>query len=698
MIRIALAGNPNSGKTTVFNALTGSQQKIANYGGVTVEKKEGAFKSKKGKNIIVLDLPGTYSLDATSPDEQIAQEVLLGLRKDTEKPHAIVVVVDADNLERHLYLTLQLKETGTPIIIALNMMDIAQRHNKKINIEELSNKLGVPVVPMVARSELGIQALKDFLEEEKFTSIDIQRKWKLSPPLEELCSRVSQKLVLKNLVAEEVSDFYARGLLRTKNSPLSQVLKLPEDLQKYLTQCLNQLAWQGIHFSEEEISARYQWIEKILSTVLHHPSESQITWTEKIDKVLLHKVAGPFIFFGLIAILFQSIFTWATYPMDVIDTTFGWLSVQVENIVPSSFLRDLFVEGVIGGVGSVIIFLPQILLLFFFICLLEDTGYMARAAFLMDRLMARVGLSGKSFIPLLSSFACAIPGVMACRTIENKRDRFTTMLVAPLTTCSARLPVYALLIGAFVPAIPLAFGLTLPGVTLFGLYLLGIIGVIGAAWVFRKTIFRGEAPPVILELPTYKMPQLKVVLRNMWNRSKMFVRRAGTIILSMSIVLWLLSSFPKNPELENKLVLEGASPQVVSSNMLEQSYAGRIGKFIEPVIKPLGFDWKIGIGLVASFAAREVFVSTMATIYQVEGADEESLSLRESLQRDTNLTPLVAMSLLVFYVFACQCMSTIAIVRRETNSWRWPLFMVAYMTALAYVAALLVYQVGSILF
>ena len=697
MTRVALAGNPNSGKTTVFNALTGKHQKIANYAGVTIEKKEGSFTSKKGSKVLVLDLPGTYSLDASSPEEFIVQEVLLGLRHDTEKPHVIVIVIDADNLERNLYLTLQLKETGMPIIIALNMMDIAKRHQKKINVQKLESELGVTVIPMIARANEGIGELKKFLEEESFGAEDTTRKWKLSTPLEELCERVSKKLQEECFVSEKNADFYARNLLRSTKSPYYQKIIIPDLVKKYLNECHRKLFMQKVHFAEEEITARYQWIESTLSLVMDRPKTIQPTWSDKLDKIFLHKVFGPLIFLAVIAFMFQSIFTWASIPMDAIDSLFGWLGEQVKLVVPPSTLQDLLSEGVIGGVGSVIIFLPQILLIFLFIGFLEDTGYMARAAFLVDRLMSKAGLSGKSFIPLLSSFACAIPGVMACRTIENRRDRLTTMLVAPLMTCSARLPVYILLIGAFIPAIPIVTGVSLPGLTMFSLYLLGILGATAVAWLFKKTLFRGETPPLFLELPTYKWPQGKVVLRNMWTRSKMFVRRAGTIILGVSIALWFLSSYPKNLLLQEKLQKEGASEQVISSELLKQSYAGKLGQILEPVIKPLGFDWKIGIGLIASFAAREVLVSTMATIYQVQGSNEESVNLREALRKDTHFSPLVALSLLVFFVFACQCMSTVAIVRRETNSWRWPIFMLSYMTALAYGASLLVYQGGKFL-
>jgi len=698
MNHIALAGNPNSGKTTVFNALTGSFQKIANYGGVTVEKKEGFYTNAKGEKVCVLDLPGTYSLDATSPDEMIAQEVLLGLRDDTAKPEVIVVVVDADNLERHLYLTLQLKETGIPLIMALNMMDVANRHKKNINIKELTQLLGIPIIPMVARSRQGIVELKKFLEEETdFKNIHNERKWKLSRPLEELCFRVGEKILAEGIANRDNADFYARNLLRSASSLYYRKLKLSGTLRKYLEQCLKQIDWQGVHFSEEEITARYHWIEKILALVLHKPTHGEQSWTERIDAVLLHRTYGPIFFFVFIAAIFQSVYTWATIPMDAINTVFGWLGDTVRHFLPAGALQNLAAEGIIGGVGSVLIFLPQILLLFFFIGLLEDTGYMARAAFLMDRLMSRVGLSGKSFIPLMSSFACAIPGIMACRTIENKKDRFATIMVAPLMTCSARLPVYILLIGTFIPAVPLLFGITLPGLVLFLLYLFGIAGAILMALVFKKTVFRGESPPLVLELPTYKLPQWRTVLKNMWQRSRMFVRRAGTIILSISIILWFLSSYPKNEALENTLRGEGVSDAIISSEILKQSYAGKLGRLIEPVIAPLGFDWKIGIGLIASFAAREVLVSTLATIYQVEGANEESVSLKDALQKDGTFNPLVAWSLLIFFVFACQCMSTVAIVRRETNSWRWPTFLILYMTALAYTASFLVYQGGRLL-
>ena len=627
-VRVALAGNPNSGKTSVFNALTGLNYKIGNYPGVTVEWKEGTLSVDHSHHVKVLDLPGTYSLIPRSPDEQIANDVLRGHSLEVAKPEIILVVIDTSALERSLFLLMQIADLGIPTIAILNMVDVAKSKGLQIDMKALAHALDMPVIPTIASKKKGIDEIKKTIA--KFPNLaPSSRPWRDGP-----------------------DDFQT-------------------DYERYVT-------------------SRYHWIEHVTSRVVKH-HKPKPNWTNRIDQVLTHRFFGLLIFLGLMAIVFQSIFTWAQIPMQWIQNLMAWVSGKVALLIPPGDLQSLITDGIIAGVGNVISFLPQILLLFFFMGLMEDTGYMARAAFLMDKIMSRFGLHGKSFIPLLGCFACAIPGIMATRTIENRKTRLVTILVAPLMSCSARLPVYTLMIGAFIPNEKVLGFLTLPGLTLFSMYLLGIFFACLMAFIFRKTLIQGEAPIFVMELPSYKLPSLRLVLLHMWERSRLFIRRAGTIILSITIILWFFMSYPKHPNL-------------TPSEQLQSSLAGQLGHAIEPVIKPLGFDWKIGIGLIASFAAREVLVSTMATIYNIQNTDENSLSLKEALRREINpetgknvFTPLVAVALMVFFVLACQCMSTVAVVKRETNSWGWPLFMVVYMTLLAYGASFLTYQGGRLL-
>ncbi len=615
---IALAGNPNSGKSTLFNALTGLRQKVANYPGVTVEKKTGRFTGMHGEPMEALDLPGSYSLEAQSPDEAIARDVLLGRRSDTRRPDAVISVVDASNLERNLYFTSQIADLGMPVIVALNMIDVAEQKGIRIDPGALEQQLGLPVIPMVASRGKGLVELK---------------------------ARLAQAIATPHRAA----------------------------------------------IAGSSVEDRYGWIYQVCSGAVRRPESPRRTLTDRMDAVLTHRVWGWVFFLALMALLFYSIFRIAAWPMEWIESGTAFAGEWLGGRMPAGDLRSLLVDGVVAGVGGVIVFLPQILILFFFLGLLEDSGYMARGAFIMDRLMAIVGLHGKSFIPLLSSFACAIPGVMAARTIENRGDRLATILICPLMSCSARLPVYALMIAVLLPA-GAGSTWTKAGIML-SMYILGVVAAFGMAWLLKRTMFRGGPSMLLLEMPPYRFPSLKNTLLRMWERGRIFITHAGTMILALSIVLWASMTYPKPSQ-----------PDTPPAEALSASLAGRMGHALEPVIRPLGYDWKIGIGLIASFAAREAFVGTMAIVHNL-GDEREGggATLCDALRAEKRsdgspvYTPLVCVGLMVFYVLSMQCMSTLAVVRRETNSWRWPVFQFAYMTVLAYGASLLVYQGGRLL-
>lgn len=685
---VAIAGNPNCGKSTLFNALTGLRQKVGNYPGVTVEKKVGRFFGPHGESMDLLDLPGTYSLQARSPDETVSRDVLLGRREDTPQPSAIVAVLDASNLERNLYFVAQLLELRIPIVVALNMVDVAEQNGIRIDVESLQRRLGVPVIPTVASQGKGIVELKHAIVRKGLAASE-QRA-----PMPKAIAAATEE-ISKALIAEEgvsPNTAYSEALLLLALPSREAIAEIAPKLVQRILKIQEELRAEGHDPISDPVEARYDWIQSITAECAPRVEDSSLSTTDRLDAILTHRIWGWAAFLGTMALVFFCIFTVAAYPMEWIDAGTSWLAnwVGQQTWMPKGDLRSLITDGVISGVGGVVIFLPQILILFFFIGLLEDTGYMARAAFIIDRLMSKVGLHGKSFIPMLGSFACAIPGIMATRTIESPKDRLVTILVAPLMSCSARLPVYALLIALLIP--PDQVSPLLKAGIMLSLYLLGMLAAFGMAWVFKKTLLRGKTPMLLLELPPYRIPELKAVAVHMWHRSKLFLRRAGTIILALSIVLWALATYPKHPQ-----------PDASASDALAYSAAGRLGHLIEPAIRPLGYDWKIGVGLIASFAAREVFVGTMAIIYNIEDADEESASLREAMIGSRHpdgspvFTPLVCVGLMVFYVLAMQCISTLAIVRRETNSWRWPLFQLFYMTGMAYVAALLVFQVGRAL-
>ncbi|MFA5059237.1 MAG: ferrous iron transport protein B [Candidatus Omnitrophota bacterium] len=678
---VALAGNPNSGKTTVFNALTNLRQKVGNYPGVTVEKKIGRMVTGHQREINILDLPGTYSLAVRSPDEKVARDVLLGKIVDTPKPDVVVCVVDASNLERNLYLVSQIQDLGIPMVIALNMVDTAKRRGQEIDAVKLSAVLGIPVIPTVASRNEGIEELKKAIISGG-GKMPKDRPWKMPPVME--------------AEVKEFTEFLFHETFADAKTVFSQAIifisaedhTLPENkvVVDYIKNLRQKLQTQNINWRSAAVEARYAWIQNIVRSVTKESDQSVLTVTDKLDNILTHRIWGWVIFLGLMVLMFFTIFSVASYPMDWIDQVFSALTDTVKTMMPPGDLRDLLTDGVIAGVGAVVIFLPQILILFFFIGLLQDTGYMARAAFIMDRVMSKVGLHGKSFIPLLSSFACAIPGIMSARTIENPKDRLVTILVAPLMSCSARLPVYTVMIATLMPS---ASAPQKAGIILI-MYLLGMLGAFVMAWIFKKTLLKSQTPLLIMELPPYRLPSWKTVLINMWERSLVFLKRAGTIIFGLSILLWALMTYPKHDGL-------------TASEGLRKSFAGMTGEALEPIIKPLGYDWRIGIGLVGSFAAREVFVSTMSIVFNIDEAADETDSVREAFVKarwpdgSVLFTPLVCIGLMVFYVFAMQCMSTIAVVRRETNSWFWPCFQVFYMTGLAYVLALAVFQGGRLL-
>ena len=689
---IAIVGNPNSGKTTVFNELTGLRQKVGNYPGVTVEKKEGKILFDDGTEATLLDLPGTYSLHANSPDEAIATDVLLGEASHTRVPELVICVADASNLERNLYLLSQIMDRHLPVVVALNMMDTAEHDGFAINLRALEQELGVPVVPTIANKNSGIKELK--LAIRKSPPVNgRQRQWRLPDPLERECDELVALLQQHRSMSAPAAFHEALGLLTTQSSALAHSGRYPEEIIAHVKQDHEKLTFMGIDAQSAAVEARYEWIKSVCARAVTQSLRPGMSVSDRIDHIVTHRVWGLLFFFALMGVMFELIFTWAAVPMAWIGRGFDDVGGLVRGILPPGDLQDLMVNGGIAGVSAVVTFLPQILFLFFFLGILEDSGYMARAAFMMDRLMSKVGLHGRSFIPLLSSFACAIPGIMATRTIENQKDRLATMLVAPLMSCSARLPVYTLLIAAFLPGRRIFGIFSLPGITLFSMYTLGLIAALCVAWVLKKTLLKGGATVFLMELPPYKMPSLKSILLHMWERSRAFLVRAGTIILGVSILLWFLATYPKT---------ESATP----SQRLEHSFAGMAGHLIEPAIKPLGFDWKIGIGLISSLLQREVFVSTMGTIYNIQDAHqgEATVSLRQRLREDKDpatgapiFTPLTAICLMVYYVLAMQCMSTVAIMRRETNGWKWPIFQIGYMTALAWSVTFVVFRVGTFL-
>ena len=617
-LRLALVGNPNCGKTALFNRLTGARQKVANYAGVTVERKEGQFTSPSGCTYQIVDLPGAYSLNAMTPDEAITRDVLFGARADEMPPDVIVLVADATNLRLNLRLVLEVLRLKRPTVLALNMMDVAKKRGLEIDVAKLQAELGIPVIETVAVKLGGGTSLVAQLD---------------------ALSRQPRPTVSISAAAQFNAD------------------------------------------NGDSLEATQREVRRILDAVISRHGEEN-TIGEKIDAVVLHPVLGYVILAVLLFLIFQAVFSWSAVPMELIKDGIDGLGQAVQGVMPEGILRSLVVDGILSGVGSVLVFLPQILILFLFILSLEDSGYLPRAAFLLDRLMGSVGLSGRAFIPLLSSFACAIPGIMATRTIQDPRDRLATIMIAPLMTCSARLPVYALIIGAFIPDRTIGI-FNLRGLVLFGLYVAGIVSAMAVAYVFKRTVGRGRYQPLMLELPNYHWPNLRNLAIGLWERAKIFTARVGTIILALMVILWFLSSFP-------------AAPEGATGPAIQYSFAGYLGRMLQVVFEPIGFNWQIAIALIPGLAAREVAVGALGTVYALSAAGD---------QLATTLTPMItatwtlptALSLLAWYVFAPQCISTLSIVRRETNSWKPVIAMVAYMFTLAYLASFATYQVSRMM-
>jgi ferrous iron transport protein B len=628
----------------------------------------------------LVDLPGSYSLQVRSPDEAVARDVLLGRLSGEPRPDVVVAVVDACNLERNLYLVVQMLELGLPVVLVLNMVDMAEKAGIRIDPGVLEERLGVPVVPMVAVSGKGMVELRQALSRQSLPAP--ARRAPMPELLRVEMSELAGRLESKAAEAEALLLLAVHGESGEESGRYdAQILKAVREAQE-------RLRAHGLDPVSAPVDARYAWIQEICDAAVKRPEQPALGWSDRLDGFLTHPVWGWLAFLGTLGLMFFCIFWVAQKPMDWIDAGFGLLGDWIGGRVPEGDFRSLLVDGVVAGVGGVVIFLPQILILYFFLGLLEDSGYMARAAFLMDRLMSRVGLHGKSFIPLLSSFACAIPGIMATRTIETRKDRLVTMLVAPLMSCSARLPVYSLMIAVLLPAAAVWQKVGL----MVAMYMLGVVAAFTMAWVFKKTLLRSETPMLLLEMPPYRWPAPRSIALRMLERAGIFLRRAGTVILALSVLLWALATYPKP-----------AHPDATPAEAIAQSFAGRMGHAMEPLIRPLGYDWKIGIGLVGSFAAREVFVGTMKIVYNLEDNGEDDEPLRDTMREEKRengmpvYTPLVCIGLMVFYVLAMQCVSTLAIVYRESNGWRWPLFQLAYMTLLAYAAALLVYQGGRLL-
>jgi ferrous iron transport protein B len=710
---VAVAGNPNSGKTTIFNALTGLRHRVGNYSGVTVEKREGQLVGSGSEDIRLIDLPGTYSLSARSPDEEIAREVLLGHLANTPMPDVVLIVSDAGNLERNLFLASQIIDLGLPTVIACNMMDQLDSTRQRLDIERLARYLGIEIVPCVGHRQRGIDELRtSLLRTCQFHPAPRgRRRWQLDSKIQSEVDDVARALEETGHATGPTAEGTAILLLGEAKSRISDTL--PEKVQAALRESLRRSETDPhMDISREITRARYDWLAGVVRDCLSEIDPDHVSASDRMDQILTAPFPGLLILSGVMAALFYAIFALAAPVAGLLEELVVMAQRFTEQVLPAGLLSALLSEGVLAGVGNVLVFFPQICILFLFIALLEDSGYMARAAFLLDRFMSRVGLHGKSFIPLLSSHACAVPGILAARTIENPRDRLATILVAPLMSCSARLPVYTVLIAACLPASAIVKALAF-----LGLYVLGIVTAMLIAALLKKSVLRGAAPGFIMELPPYRIPRPAALLRVVWDRAWLFLSRAGTVILAATIVLWAGMNFPRSEEtkaqfeakraevLESQQAEENTEAQLAEIDrqqtavQLEQSLIGRVGKAIEPTLRPLGYDWKISMAILASFSAREVFVSTLGIAYSM--TDDENAPLREQVQqakRDDGspaFTPLVAVSLLVFYAFACQCASTLAVVKTETGRWRWPALLFAYMTGLAYVMALLVYQVGS---
>ncbi|PTQ95893.1 ferrous iron transport protein B [Mucilaginibacter yixingensis] len=697
-LRVALVGNPNTGKSTLFNVLTGLNQKIGNFPGVTVDKKTGTCQLPDGRTAEIIDLPGTYSLYPKSKDESIVFSVLADKHTDTT-PDLVVIILDATNLKRNLLLYTQVADLKIPVIVALNMTDLAGKSGIIINTETFSQKLGVPVVSISARKAKGIDELKQAIAFAnkvplQLDSIDVES---IAPAL------------IADISAEVKTDnpYFALQLAH-QHEHLKSLTSEQSDRIEALEQ---KHSFHSQKAQATETIARYNFINELLADTVTQPENArEESMSNKIDHVLTHKVFGFVIFIGILLFMFQSIFAWSAYPMDLISSGFVLLQDWLHKALPAGPLTSLLVDGIVAGLSGVLVFIPQIAILFAFISILEDTGYMARVTFMMDKIMRKVGLNGKSVVPLIGGFACAVPSIMSTRTIENWKDRIITIMVTPLVTCSARLPVYTLLIALVVPNKTVWWIFNMQGLALTAMYILSLVSAVVVALVFKFIIKGRERGYFIMELPVYRMPRWNNVALSMYDRSKAFVFEAGKVIIAVSVVLWVLASYGPGKRFEQieskysqpqytKTVKADDLQRMVASEKLENSYAGVLGHVIEPAIRPLGFDWKIGIALITSFAAREVFVGTMATIYSVNGDADNMQSVQEKMAGARNpdtgkpvFTVAVAFSLMMFYAFAMQCASTMGVVYRETKNWRWPLAQFTYMTVLAYVVSLITYQ------
>ncbi|RSK49361.1 ferrous iron transport protein B [Hymenobacter rigui] len=694
LTRIALVGNPNSGKSSLFNQLTGLNQKVGNFPGVTVDRKTGISQLTSQHRAEIIDLPGTYSLYPKSLDEKVITDLFYD-QTSPQYPDFVVVTVDASNLRRNLLLFTQLADMGLPTVLALNMMDVAEQHGVKIDIPALQQELGVPVIPMNARKGVGIAALKIVMAQ----TLDAPTG-QFYQPAEDLLPMIRQIRYYFNLHNDYLALHYAHQY--------RHISFLKPDERTYIQELTEQYGFKPTDQQAQETISRYQRINEILlNCVSVTRTEQNEPYSNRLDRVLTHKVWGYLIFFSVLFLMFQAVFAWASYPMDLIDRGVAWINGLIQTNFDGPLI-NLLTEGVLAGLGGVLIFIPQIALLFAFIAVLEETGYMARVTFMMDRIMRRFGLNGKSIVPLISGVACAVPAIMSARTIENRKDRLITIFVTPLMSCSARIPVYTVLIGLVVPDEAVLGIFNLRGFALMGLYLLGFFAAILSAWAMKLLLKTQERSYFIMEFPVYRWPRWKNVGITIVEKVKAFVFQAGKVILAISILLWVLATYGPPGRIEQaetaartEATRQRLTPEQtearVASERLENSYAGVFGHVVEPVIRPLGFDWKIGISLITSFAAREVFVGTMSTIYSVgQDADQQTVQQKLAAEKDANgqpfFTPARAFSLLVFYVFAMQCMSTLAATYRETKGWKWPILQMLYMTGLAYVSSLLVYQ------
>ena len=697
-IKVALVGNPNTGKSTLFNLLTGLNQKIGNFPGITVDKKIGFSKLNEYKTAEIIDLPGTYSLYPKSKDESIVFQILAD-QNNPSYPDVIVLVADATNLRRNLLLCAQVADLGLPILLVLNMADMARKEGIHIDVNKLSERLGIQVVSMSARKNEGLEALKTAIA--NTTKIGTQISGFDSKSFApKAVEAIKEKINTEN-------DYYALQVLH-QHEHLAFFTEQQQQEIEAIEQANN---FQSSKLQGEETVSRYRYLSTVLTDVVTVTgAEKKFKTTDKLDSILTHKVWGFAIFLLILFIIFNAIFSWSSYPMDLIEGAFGWITEVGHERLPEGLLTDLFLDGVVAGLGGIVIFVPQIAILFAFISILEDTGYMSRVTFMMDKMMSKVGLNGKSVVPMIGGLACAVPSIMAARNIESWKDRMITIMVTPLISCSARLPVYILIISIIIPSENVLGFINKQAIALMLMYIVGIIAAVVVAWLMKFIIKAKEKSYFIMELPVYRMPRWKNVFLTVYEKSKTFIFEAGKVIIAISIVLWVMASFGPGDRFENiekkyaSALADTAKNTdhinvLINSEKLENSYVGILGHAIEPAIRPLGYDWKIGIALITSFAAREAFVGTMATIYSVDGGDEDTKTIRERMLASVNsqtglpvYTFATGVSLMLFYAFAMQCMSTVAVVYRETKSWKWPMIQLVYMTAMAYFAALIAYQ------